>query len=162
MRRRTRRNKHPEDGWQRRGQLDGFNDAAPLRREIATYKRVIMPGGVVVVMVAVESFFKRRRCLLGDGEVMMPLGQVKRRHDKARPREHQPEKGQNRRNGSKPTHSIDAMSPVTIAATAICGWPEGMPGSPRWDQAVVKTNAIPWLPLALRQFVPIIVHATPA
>ena len=96
---------------------------------------MIVPGGVVVVMVAVECFFKRRRCLLrcrrlGDGEVMMPLGQVKRRHDKARPREHQPEKGQSRRNGSKPTHSIDATSRVSTTTTAIQGLRERDARSP--------------------------------
>ena len=90
---------------------------------------MIVPGGVVVMMMAMERFLQRRHCVLGcggltDGEGVMVLRQVKRRHDQARPRKHQPKKGESRRNGSKPTHSIDATSRVSIATTAIQGFRE--------------------------------------
>lgn len=128
---------------------------------------MIVGSGVVIVMVAVERLFERRRGMLscgrlGDGEVMMPLGQVKRGRDKARPRKHQPQKGQSRGGGSKTTHSHDAMSRVSITTTVIHGFRERRGRLTARVQAVVKANAMPWLPLVLRQFAPIIVHATPA
>lgn len=70
------RENHRGKRGQRRGHGHSFNDAGPLRGEVATYERVIMRSGVVVVMVAVECFLKALG-MIARGDIVMPLSQVK-------------------------------------------------------------------------------------
>ncbi len=74
--------------------------------------------GVVVVRVAVKGILKAIGIVVR-GDVVMPLGQMNRRHDESGPREHQPKEGQDRGEGSKTTHSFDAMSRVSSTATEL-------------------------------------------
>lgn len=119
-RRNTGRENYRGYRGQRRGQRHTFDDAGALNREVATHNRMIVTGVGVIVMVAVECFFKSRGMLVS-GDVVMPLRQVKGRDDEAGPREHQPQEGHSRGKGSESTHSIDAMSRLSSRATGTAG-----------------------------------------
>lgn len=110
------RENHRGKRGQRRGHGHSFNDAGPLRGEVATYERVIVRSGFFIVMVPVEGLLESSG-MLGRADVVMPLRQMKRRHDDTGPRENQPEEGQSRGEGSKTTHCFDAMSALSSTAS---------------------------------------------